>query len=222
MEKPLAIPLLSGGMDSGVAALIAKENYPRMETIFINWRHVAGEKRSHTSYEKEIRAARKISDILGSELYEIEVPFRWYAEEKVLNEKAWPYARNLIFLSLAASYATTKHYGNNNIIFTGFNTSDAGGKDASPKFVEAFNEVIKRGIHSNMKLEKVKVEAPLLGMNKTDIIKYAYDKGAGDIIENSWSCYKNLEKHCGTCANCEKRKEAFQKAGIDDPTGYLE
>jgi 7-cyano-7-deazaguanine synthase len=37
----------------------------------------------------------------------------------------------------------------------------------------------------------------------------------------TWSCYKGLDLHCGTCATCLERKYALEfDAGID-PTRYL-
>ncbi len=37
---------------------------------------------------------------------------------------------------------------------------------------------------------------------------------------DTWSCYKGEERHCGTCGTCFERKEAFELAGIPDPTEY--
>ncbi len=37
---------------------------------------------------------------------------------------------------------------------------------------------------------------------------------------DTWSCYKGGETHCGTCGTCYERKEAFELAGVPDPTEY--
>ena len=37
----------------------------------------------------------------------------------------------------------------------------------------------------------------------------------------TYSCYKGGEKHCGLCGTCVERKEAFETAGLTDPTDYL-
>lgn len=41
--------------------------------------------------------------------------------------------------------------------------------------------------------------------------------GSGIFVHN---CYKGGEKHCGKCGTCVERREAFQVAGVTDPTEY--
>ena len=36
----------------------------------------------------------------------------------------------------------------------------------------------------------------------------------------TWSCYKGADIHCGKCGTCVERKEAFEAAGVKDPTIY--
>jgi 7-cyano-7-deazaguanine synthase len=36
----------------------------------------------------------------------------------------------------------------------------------------------------------------------------------------TWSCYKGGAAHCGVCGTCVERREAFQLAGVTDPTRY--
>jgi 7-cyano-7-deazaguanine synthase len=38
--------------------------------------------------------------------------------------------------------------------------------------------------------------------------------------EETWSCYEGGEVHCGLCGTCNERKEAFENAGVPDPTRY--
>jgi 7-cyano-7-deazaguanine synthase len=38
--------------------------------------------------------------------------------------------------------------------------------------------------------------------------------------EQTWSCYKGGEKHCGICPTCRARKDAFAIAHVTDPTEY--
>ncbi len=38
--------------------------------------------------------------------------------------------------------------------------------------------------------------------------------------EETWSCYKGKDIHCGTCCTCHERRSAFIDAGILDPTVY--
>ena len=66
---------------------------------------------------------------------------------------------------------------------------------------------------------RVKLSAPFIKMRKEDIVWVGSELGVP--FELTWSCYKGLEKHCGKCGTCVERKEAFEKAGVKDPTEYL-
>ena len=39
-------------------------------------------------------------------------------------------------------------------------------------------------------------------------------------LGQTWSCYKGQKLHCGMCGTCIERREAFQLAGVTDPTIY--
>lgn len=219
--KVLSIPLLSGGIDSAVSTLIVKQKYGRVQPIFIDWSCERSGRVSHTSHINELRAARRIASLLCiEEPYVIKVPFTWYAEEKRLNDSAFPYARNLVFLALAASYAATEHGGNCNVLVAGFNQSDQGGADTSKAFVDGIENLLRVCIEGNSRLERVRIDTPLIDMTKAEIIAYAYRNGAQTLLESSWSCYGRAKVQCGKCANCIARKEAFATAGFNDPTIY--
>ena len=57
-------------------------------------------------------------------------------------------------------------------------------------------------------------------MTKTDIVRLGADLGVDFSL--TWSCYKGGEKHCGKCGTCMERREAFELAGVPDPTEYLD
>ena len=67
--------------------------------------------------------------------------------------------------------------------------------------------------------EGVDIIAPYTDMTKSDIAR----RGAilGVDYSETYSCYKGGEKHCGLCGTCVERKEAFETAGLTDPTDYL-
>jgi len=66
----------------------------------------------------------------------------------------------------------------------------------------------------------VKIEAPFAGFDKRRIARIGRELGFD--FTRTWSCYKGLDTHCGTCATCLERKYALEfEAGLD-PTRYLE
>jgi 7-cyano-7-deazaguanine synthase len=38
----------------------------------------------------------------------------------------------------------------------------------------------------------------------------------------TWSCYVGGDEHCGRCGTCVERIEAFERAGVADPTSYAQ
>jgi 7-cyano-7-deazaguanine synthase len=65
----------------------------------------------------------------------------------------------------------------------------------------------------------VDIQVPFKSMGKADVVRLGSSMNCR--LENSWSCSQNLERHCGACANCKKRKYAFLCAGVADNTEYL-
>lgn len=87
--------------------------------------------------------------------------------------------------------------------------------DASPKFFKQINIVIDEALFS-----KLKVNTPYLTKNKTEILKKASKLVP---LEFTFSCLNPVEfYHCGLCNKCAERQTAFARAGIEDPTGYVE
>jgi 7-cyano-7-deazaguanine synthase len=80
--------------------------------------------------------------------------------------------------------------------------------------LNAFNETIKYG-----SFDDIKIKAPLIDMNKEDIVKKGEEVNAP--MQLSYSCYVGKDKHCGTCESCKRRKRAFVNANIVDYTDYL-
>ena len=86
--------------------------------------------------------------------------------------------------------------------------------DCTPEFIGAMSNAIYIGTYRS-----VRVVVPFAYSSKGDIIHKGTQLGVP--YEDTWSCYKGLEKHCGTCPTCLARKQAFIEAGVTDPTEYL-
>ena len=120
--------------------------------------------------------------------------------------------RNSIFLSLAVAYAQQLKY---NSVFYGAHHSDRGVyPDCRREFIESF-EHSQRLANDN---EQFRIIAPFVEMDKAEIVKLGHQLGVP--YEDTWSCYKGLELHCGHCSSCSERKRAFSNSGIKDPTIY--
>jgi 7-cyano-7-deazaguanine synthase len=74
-------------------------------------------------------------------------------------------------------------------------------------------EAIRFGTYAGIRLLR-----PFVAMDKAAIALLGNELGVD--FSRTWSCYKGGEIHCGTCGTCVERREAFQLAGIPDPTIY--
>ena len=64
----------------------------------------------------------------------------------------------------------------------------------------------------------VRLHTPFVHRTKADIVREG--ARANTPFEETWSCYKGGEVHCGRCGTCVERREAFHLAGVEDPTVY--
>lgn len=89
--------------------------------------------------------------------------------------------------------------------------------DCRPEFINAFDQMQKAAVEG-FGAPDLHLEAPFLQTDKTGIVR----EGARLSVpfERTWSCYEGGEIHCGQCGTCVERREAFELAGVADPTIY--
>ena len=119
--------------------------------------------------------------------------------------------RNMVFLSLAAAYAIS--IGHDVVAYAAHSGDHVIYPDCRPDFIQAM-----RPAFAKCDFHPVHLSTPFAERDKTYIAKLAFALGVD--IARTWSCYKGGEAHCGTCGTCVERVEAFELAGIEDPTVY--
>ena len=125
-------------------------------------------------------------------------------------------ARNIIFLSLGLSWAEAEDA---DAVYIGVNAVDYSGyPDCRPEFIEAFQKMATKGTKKGVEGKPILIEAPLLHMSKSEIIKEGSKLGVP--FEKTWSCYSGEDKACGRCDSCLLRLKGFKEAGIKDPINY--
>jgi 7-cyano-7-deazaguanine synthase len=90
--------------------------------------------------------------------------------------------------------------------------------DCRPEFVGAAEHLAKVA-NAGFVAEGFTILAPFVASSKADIVGRGAELGVP--FADTWSCYKGGEVHCGTCGTCVERREAFELAGVADPTRYL-
>ncbi|MDT8371380.1 MAG: 7-cyano-7-deazaguanine synthase QueC [Gammaproteobacteria bacterium] len=218
-----AVVLLSGGLDSVTALAIAKEQGYECYTLSFDYgqRHEA-ELTAATKLSKQVGAVEHkvinidLRTIGGSALTDNTVAVPEQYQEGI--PVTYVPARNTIFLSIALGWAEVLQA---NAIFVGVNAVDYSGyPDCRPEFVAAFETLANLATKAGVEGNKLEVHAPLMAMNKADIIR------TGTRLEIDYSqtvsCYQ-ADKNgyaCGRCDSCHFRKQGFEQAGIADPTLY--
>jgi 7-cyano-7-deazaguanine synthase len=87
--------------------------------------------------------------------------------------------------------------------------------DCRPEFVKALRQCMTQALKG---FHTPRLETPFLHKTKTEIA--ALGDTARAPLHLSWSCYKGGDLHCGKCGTCVERREAFELAGVTDPTEY--
>ena len=225
MTTPIAIVLLSGGLDSFVSAAIARERGFRLLALSIDY---------NQRHRVELAAARRIAAALGAERHVVlPLDLSAFGGSALTADIAVPKAgvepgipvtyvpaRNTIFLSLALGWAEAAGARD---LFIGVNALDYSGyPDCRPEFIAAFESLAELATKAGVEGSPFRIQAPLQVMTKADIVREGARLGLDMAL--SWSCYDpgDDSEHCGLCDSCRLRHKGFVEAGVPDPTIYAQ
>jgi 7-cyano-7-deazaguanine synthase len=86
--------------------------------------------------------------------------------------------------------------------------------DATPEFFTAMERALSLGLAHGLA-----IEAPFATMEKADVIRLGMTLGVD--LALTLSCMNPQDGlHCGRCSKCRERRDAFERAGVADPTTY--
>jgi len=219
MANNKAIVLLSGGLDSATTLYYAVSKGYQCFCLIFDYAQ---------RHKKEIRSAVKVAKRSGSKYKIIKLDlsgegsalldkkmrlsFRGGRGEKAIPSTYVP-ARNIVFLSIALSYAEVFK---SRAIFIGANVIDYSGyPDCRPEFFKAFKKCAVLGTKSGTTGEKINIITPLIDFKKSEIIRLG--KKLKVPYELTWSCYEGGDVPCGRCESCFYREKGFKESGLIDP-----
>ncbi len=222
-EKRFAVALISGGLDSLVAAGSAREQGFELLALSIDY---------NQRHQIELAAARRVAKALGASRHIVlPLDLREFGGSALTGDIAVPKhgvgsdipvtyvpARNTIFLSLTLGWAEAEGARD---IFIGVNALDYSGyPDCRPEFIEEFEKLAELATKAGVEGDSFRVHAPLQHMTKADIVREGTRLGLD--LGMSWSCYDPAPGgvHCGLCDSCRLRAKGFEEAGVADPTVY--
>lgn len=224
--KLRAVVLLSGGLDSTVAAAIALEQGFEVHALSFNYdqRHKR-ELQSAVAVAKALDVASHailhvpVGQLGGSALTANEISIPTHRSEAAMGGDipvTYVPARNIVFLSLGLGLAEVKDA---DAIFIGANALDYSGyPDCRPEFFKAFEEAARLGTKRGVEGKPIQIRVPLQTMTKADIVKEGARLRAP--LQLTWSCYQGGEVSCGVCDSCVLRLKGFREAGLKDPVAY--
>ncbi|WP_340820849.1 7-cyano-7-deazaguanine synthase QueC [Methanolobus sp. WCC4] len=222
-----AIALLSSGLDSVTAVTMVQQQMEVKMALIFNY--------GQRSVDREIQNAIKVSEQLGIEYRVLDIT--WMKEitntslvntdtevpalsmEEIADDAdpsitiesakaVWVPNRNGILINIAAAFAESMDC---ECVIVGFNKEEAVTfPDNSAEFITAIDDSLSYSTQNG-----VKVYAPLIGMDKKEIVAKAMELKAP--LEYSWSCYHGADVPCGECESCTRRRRAFEAAGFKDP-----
>ncbi|MGQ0830862.1 MAG: 7-cyano-7-deazaguanine synthase QueC [Microthrixaceae bacterium] len=221
----LVVTTVSGGLDSVTLAHSLAADGAALVALSFDY----GQR-----HAKELELAARCADRLGAEHHvvdlrsvgalltgsaltdrNVDVPEGHYTDASMASTVVAN--RNAIMLSVAIgvavargadAVATAVHAGDHTVY-----------PDCRPEFIAAIEHealVANEGFIQ----DGFRVLAPFLLVSKAEIVR----RGAAlDVpFAETWSCYVGGATHCGRCGTCVERREAFELAGVSDPTAYAQ
>ena len=228
MNRPAAVVLLSGGMDSATTAAIALSRGYNVHALSFRYgqRHAA-----------ELRAAERVAEHLGVTRHVIlDIDLRAIGGSALTGDMAVPKdtpleaigaripltyvpARNTIFLSFALGLAEVIGASD---IFIGANALDYSGyPDCRPEYFQAFQQMAGLATRAGVEeRRRITIHTPLIELSKREIIQQGLALGVDYGL--TLTCYDPSHEGlaCGRCEACLLRLKGFREAGREDPTHY--
>lgn len=210
--------VLSGGLDSTTCMAIAAAENDSLIAVSFDY----GQR-----HRKELENAAQVAARYGAEHLEISFDARQWGGSALTDDTELPKgreiddsipvtyvpARNTIFLSFALAVAETRDADR---VYIGVNALDYSGyPDCRPEYIEAYQAMANLAQKRAVEGRPIEIKAPLVHMDKAQIIKRAVELDAP--LELSWSCYDGGAIPCGECDSCVLRAKGFVEAGLDDP-----
>jgi len=213
------VVLCSGGMDSVTALHWARVHHAVTAVLSFDY----GAKHNHREIPFALEHARKIGaphqviplDFIGkyfvSDLLQSggDIPEGHYAAEN-MRRTVVPF-RNGIMLAAAAGFAES--VGAAGLVIAAHSGDHTIYPDCREDFMRAMGDALRLGTDAGIELLR-----PFIALNKGQIVAEGVRLGVD--YARTWSCYMGGKVHCGKCGTCVERREAFQQAGVPDPTVY--
>lgn len=191
------VTLVSGGLDSSLMAILAKEEGIHQFPLFIDYGQICKEQELKACY-----AVHKKLDLPPPVVMDVSgfgnlISSGLTDPNKLVNEDAFLPGRNLLFLLAGSAYAYQNNC--NAVAIALLSEKYCLFPDQTSKFIKKTQELI-----SLIMGRDIRIIAPLMQFSKAGVLKLAKKKG----VSGTYSCHAGTEKPCGICVSCMERKNA--------------
>lgn len=216
MSNAVAVAL-SGGLDSTCLLSSVVSEHETVHAVSFRY---------HSSHnQQELTAARHIADALSIPHSVIELEdalFTSGGRSSALTGSTVPDAstqenehvvpcRNSIFASLLARFCEVRGYDVG--AFGPTKTDRSVFPDCTPQFWGHMQKLVRLSTEGDVNLV-----APFLELEKSQVIQKGVENNAP--LHLTWTCYRQLDRHCGDCLACRERQNAFSESDASDPALY--
>ncbi len=219
-DRPPAVVLVSGGLDSATVLAIARDRGFDCYALTLDY----GQR-----HRLELAAAQRVARAVGatghrtltldldqfggSALTDLQVPVPDRPTAGI--PATYVPARNTVLLAIALSWAEVLGATD---IFIGANAVDYSGyPDCRPEYIAAFEQLANIATRAGVEQGGMRIHAPLIRMTKAQIIQSGMTLGVDYAL--TLSCYQPGVDGapCRLCDACRLRAKGFQEAGLRDP-----
>lgn len=191
-NKPAAIVLLSGGIDSAVAAAMFNSQY-HLTALTVEYGQPVAEKVAAIAIKDWLRIPERDRPLCRIPTFNAsKEPSHYFP------------MRNLILLAHACQEAERRGAG---IVIVGANKDDYEDYwDCRPEFFMAMEHALAD--------PHIRILTPLIYRTKAEIVQSAVQLGVP--LEKTMSCYRPRDRTpCGDCNACKLRRQAFEANGLE-------
>ena len=191
-----ALLVLSGGLDSTVAAFLAADTHEIVLALTFDYGQRAA--------RRELAASYGVAAHLGVRHRTVFLPFfREFARGALVDPAA-------ALPTPAAEDLDDAEAVDADVLIVGFNAEEAATfPDNSAAFVERLNAALELSTANG-----VEIVAPTAAMTKAEIVRLARERDLP--LELVWSCYEGDDVPCGACESCRRFARALEAAGAQE------
>jgi 7-cyano-7-deazaguanine synthase len=187
------VTLVSGGLDSTIMALLAKEEGLLQHPLFIDYGQLNLRKEFDACQNNFHRFGLPHPIVMQIGSYGALLSSGITDSKKHIYDDAFLPCRNLMFLVVGAAFA---FQSNASAVAIGLlNESTSLFPDQTYSFIEDAQALLSKSLN-----RQIKISTPLMSLCKADVLKIAKELG----VTGTYSCHAGTDNPCGICVACRE------------------